>query len=144
MEDYSQIDKSELIKSFDENKSFFIKVYVSTNKQPFFNDYLSDLNYELEGKLHSIEDDIIKIDGKKSYFFDNDDDNLTGIFTVDELTNECYNDSSGETMYYIKYIDSMKSSEKIQKEDNVLSKENKKHKMESNNENLKIKQHKNK
>ena len=70
MEDYRQIEKSELIKSFDKKDSFLIKVYVSTDKQPFYDDYLNDLNYELEGELYSIDNDTIKIKGKKIYYFD--------------------------------------------------------------------------
>tara|TARA_B100001093_G_C26091459_1_gene702965 strand:- start:86 stop:502 length:417 start_codon:yes stop_codon:yes gene_type:complete len=136
MEDYREITKSELIKSFDKKNSFIIKVCVSTHKQPFY-DYLSNFNYELEGKLNSIDDDIIEIDGKKNYFFDNDDENLTGIFKVDELTSECYNDCSGETIYYIKYIDCLSTNKK-----DINQMKEKKHKIESTNQNLKVKQHK--
>ena len=139
MEDYIPINKCELIKSFDKNKSFLIKVYVSTNKQPFYNDYLSDFNYELEGKLYSIDNDIIKINGKKNYFFDDDNydhDNLTGIFIVDELSSGCYNDCSGETTYHIKFIDSVKRKNEKENNDQITEK---KHKMESSNENLIVK-----
>lgn len=116
MEDYRQIEKSELIKSFDKKNSFFIKVYVSTDKQPFYDDYLNDLNYELEGELYSIDNDTIKIKGKKIYYFDHEDENnedkLNDIFTVDELTSGCYNSCSGMTIYEIKYKKSINTEEK--------------------------------
>lgn len=138
MELYREITKSELIKSFDKKDSFLIKVYVSTHKQPFY-DYLTNFNYELEGKLYSIDNDIIKINGEKNYFFDNDEydhDNLTGIFIVDELSSGCYNDCSGETTYYIKFIDSVKRKNEKENNDQITEK---KRKIESSNENLTVK-----
>lgn len=135
MEDYIKIEKSELIKSFDKKDSFLIKVYVSTDKQPFYDDYLNELNYELEGELYSIDNDTIKIKGKKIYYFDHEDENnedkLNGIFTVDDLTSGCYNSCSGMTIYEIKYKKSVNTEEK-------------KHQIVFNDEENQVKKHKSK
>jgi hypothetical protein len=144
MEDYRQIEKSELIKSFDKKDSFLIKVYVSTDKQPFYDDYLNDLNYELEGELYSIDNDTIKIKGKKIYYFDHEDENnedkLNGIFTVDELTSGCYNSCSGMTIYEIKYKKSVNTKENI----NDIDIGQKKHQIVFNDEEIQVKKHKSK
>ena len=143
MGDYITIDKSELIPLIKDKHSFFIKACVSTDSQPFFDNYLSDMNYELEGQLYSIDDDIIKIEGKKRYYFDHEDENnedkLNGVFTVDELTSGCYNSCSGITTYEIKYKKSVNTKENI----NDIDIGQKKHQIEYDEDN-KAKKHKSK